>query len=557
MIGVVVTPAEQDAVREFFELFKTPWEFYRDHSHYDVVVCTQDFPEIETAKLVVYYAARHLPFDEHHKTVLGQENGCEILFYRGERLPIYGSVAMFSIQGESLFDNRSQESAGYVLRSSNTVVARVGYNLFAEVRKLLTAGQPVANAHIATLELHISLLRNLIKETGISFVEVPPIPEGYRFIACLTHDVDHPSIRRHRCDHTTFGFLYRAVFSSLQSFIRGCIPFRNLVKNWLAAFTLPFVYLKLLPDFWSQFDDRYRELEKDICSTFFIIPFRNYSGATRSGKAAKFRAASYGAKDIARTVDKLIASGCEVGVHGIDAWIDSLRGREELDEIRTLAGISDIGIRMHWLYYDEHSATILEEAGAAYDSTVGYNETVGFRAGTTQSFKPFQATSLMELPMHVMDTALFYPAYLALSPIEARSVLDRMIDNVSRFGGCLTVNWHDRSVFPERLWDESYSELISKLKQGGGWFATSVQAVNWFKKRRSVFFENAHADPGSISATISGNHRDNLPGLRLRLHRPSITSLGVVDGSEYFDVPFDTSDDAIVACAVRGGGIAG
>ena len=29
MIGVIANPADHDVVCEFFELFKTPWEFYR------------------------------------------------------------------------------------------------------------------------------------------------------------------------------------------------------------------------------------------------------------------------------------------------------------------------------------------------------------------------------------------------------------------------------------------------------------------------------------------------------------------------------------------------
>ena len=33
MIGVIADPAEHDVVREFFELFKTPWEFYRSGSN--------------------------------------------------------------------------------------------------------------------------------------------------------------------------------------------------------------------------------------------------------------------------------------------------------------------------------------------------------------------------------------------------------------------------------------------------------------------------------------------------------------------------------------------
>jgi hypothetical protein len=38
MIGVLSAPSEHPAVREFFELFKTPWEFYARDRTYDVVL---------------------------------------------------------------------------------------------------------------------------------------------------------------------------------------------------------------------------------------------------------------------------------------------------------------------------------------------------------------------------------------------------------------------------------------------------------------------------------------------------------------------------------------
>ena len=38
MIGVVARPEDHDVVREFFELFKTPWEFYRRDRRYRVVL---------------------------------------------------------------------------------------------------------------------------------------------------------------------------------------------------------------------------------------------------------------------------------------------------------------------------------------------------------------------------------------------------------------------------------------------------------------------------------------------------------------------------------------
>ena len=33
-----------------------------------------------------------------------------------------------------------------------------------------------------------------------------------------------------------------------------------------------------------------------------------------------------------------------------------------------------------------------------------------------------------------------------------------------RDSAALTINWHDRSILPERLWDPFYGELIGDLK---------------------------------------------------------------------------------------------
>ena len=54
MIGVVYKSHEQAAAREFFELFKTPWEPYDRSHHYDVALSTsQDIPADTAAKLIV------------------------------------------------------------------------------------------------------------------------------------------------------------------------------------------------------------------------------------------------------------------------------------------------------------------------------------------------------------------------------------------------------------------------------------------------------------------------------------------------------------------------
>jgi hypothetical protein len=541
MIGVIADPAEDDVIREFFELFKTPWEYYRTGRRYEALVCTRDMPFDGTPKLILYYAGRKIGFDGEQQ-VGCQRTHAHILSYQGNRIPIYGDSVTFPERGLGLLtDEESQQCVAYLYSSREQRIARIGYDLFGEVRMLLAVGQPPINANLPALELHIALLRNLLTGCGIPLVEIPPVPEGYRFLACLTHDVDHPSIRQHKWNHTSFGFLFRAIFGTLRELIRGRMSVRNGARNWMAALKLPFVQLGFAKDFWRDFDDRYMELERGLRSTFFVIPFRNCSGKNSNGLAPRFRAARYGAQDIACTIQKLMTGGCEVGLHGIDAWLESSAGREELEEIRRLTGAADIGVRMHWLYYDENSPLALEMAGAAYDSSVGYNETVGYRAGTTQAYKPFGVRRLLELPLHAMDTALFYPAYLDLSPADAKMVLDRMVENAIKFGGCLTVNWHDRSTAPERLWGRSYRDLIQNMKDRGAWFATAGQAVSWFRIRRSAIFER-DSEIGKVRVKIVCEKGNNLPGLRLRIHTMGVSgSFGADSSEKYFDVVMNES----------------
>ena len=526
MIGVIANPSEHSVVCEFFELFKTPWEFYRSEGQYEVLLCSGNarLPE-NLAKLVLIYAGQKLPFDaESEIEIASEQKETRILSYGGIRIPIYGCSITFRERGTvDSGDEGTHQQAMHLEQQKGRVLARIGYDLFGEVRALLTLGQPAANAGIPALELHIAVLRDLIVASGFPLVEIPPVPAGYRFIACLTHDVDHPSIRHHKFDHTMFGFLGRAVLGSVFDVLRGRARLRNLLTNWAAALKLPFVHLGLAKDFWHEFDD-YTKLEKGLSSSFFVIPFKDNPGRTRRGPAPSRRASRYGATDIAGHIRKMISAGCEVGVHGIDAWLDSSIGHEELEQIRRITGIQDVGVRMHWLYFDEQSPATLEKAGADYDSTVGYNETVGYRAGTTQAYKPLEATRLLELPLHIMDTALFFPAYLALSSNEASKRVDGIIDNAVRFGGSVTVNWHDRSIAPERLWGDFYVGLVDELKNREAWLSTASQAVSWFRKRRSAIFETVGGESRTLRVKIGLDGNEELPGLRLRVHKPGGSS---------------------------------
>jgi hypothetical protein len=509
MIGVVADSREHAVAVEFFELFKTPWEFYREDRDYEVVLCARE-PEIRecTARLVLIYSGVELAYDGRvGLAVNGARQDGEGVHYRGVTVPVYGRSVRFALPDGAL------ESVAHLGGPEGTRVVRLGYDLFGEVAHLLTDGQPAGNAAIPALELHIAILRELIVSSGAALTEIPPVPAGYNFIACLTHDVDHPSIRRHGFDHTTFGFLYRAVAASVRCWRQGRLSGHGVVRNWAAAAKLPFVHLRLARDFWKDFG-RYRDLEQGAPSTFFVIPFAGRAGRSGDHIAPHYRKAGYGAADIAAELKELAAAGCEVGTHGIDAWRDSTLGREEMVEVQGATGKSAAGARMHWLYFDSESHAVLEQAGFAYDSTVGYNETIGYRAGTSQAYRPLNARELLELPLHVMDTALFYREHLNLSPAAAKERVAQVVRQTARVGGCVTLNWHDRSIAPERLWGEFYGGLVEELKKQGAWLASAEQVVAWFRQRRAMVFRQGAWEPAPL-AHVNGWE---LPGVQVHAH---------------------------------------
>lgn len=517
MIGIRVSAEEQPVVREFFELFKTPWKFF-DGSPTEVLICARaELPETD-AKLVLIYDGGPNDFDRENKIEIRPAGEPKMFTHGNRTFPIYGNCLVFEKSGEPVMREIILNGQAFV---------RIGYDLFSEIRQLLTAGQPVKHAQIPTLEIHIALLRDLLVKYSIPFVEIPPAPAGSRFIACLTHDVDHAGIRNHRFDHTMFGFLYRATAGSLIDFGRGKKTFAQLVTNCAAALSLPFVHLRLAKDFWQQFD-RYAEMESGLHSTFFVIPQKGRPGSDANGNRPARRAAKYDAAGLAGQLQQLQSAGHEIGVHGIDAWRDVAAGRDERERISQLTGMTELGVRMHWLFFNENSPATLEHAGFSYDSTVGYNETVGYLAGTTQVFKPLPAVRLLELPLHVMDTALFYPSYLNLSPRGAEQFIRPLMADAVDFGGALTINWHDRSLAPERLWGGFYIRLLDQCKSKGAWFATAAQTVSWFRKRRNAAFETV-ASHNPVKIRMAADDNNSLPGLRIRIFKPGQTGGDIIE----------------------------
>jgi hypothetical protein len=517
LIGVISKPNQVEAVEEFFQLFKTPWEFYRRGEAYSVVIAT--FGELSSvhAKLLLVYGPETKSIDAQVGIKLCKRLESSFLNHRDSAIAIYGGASTFAdASSGSPCVMAGTETVGLKIDGSDTTVIRLGYDLFDEVRFLLTSGQPSENASTPALDAHISMLRAWILEEGIPLMEIPPVPAGCNFTVCLTHDIDFIGIRQHKFDHTMLGFLYRSTVGAVRNLLRGRTTVGRLFETWRAVASLPLVYLGWARDFWEPFE-WYLRAENGLPATYFLIPFKRRAGERVPGSHASRRATAYDVTDVRDRAATLKGGGCEIGVHGLDAWHSVEKGRAELQRVSEVTGQSTTGIRMHWLLQDSRTIELLEEAGFAYDSTAGYNETVGYRNGTTQVFRPLGARTLLELPMHIQDGALFYPQRLDLSESQAEERCQPLIAHAVREGGVLTLLWHDRSHGPERFWGEFYLQMIQKLQSLNVWFGSAGQVVGWFRQRRDVLFERVDT-PEGVRAQLRHGRGEVQPPFCVRVY---------------------------------------
>ena len=255
LIGVIANKTEREVVKEFFQLFKTPWEFYDNNKTYDAVLITEEIPWELNSNLIIIYNSKKQQYDSKYGISLSSMKKKAInLEWNKVNFPIYTNLALFEWNEIPLLRVKGNlEAAGIEIDSGKTKILRIGYDLFNEFRYLLKLGQPEIYALVPTLEIHISVLRNLLLRGGSPLLEIPPVPVGFDFICCLTHDVDFVRIKKYRFDHTMFGFIYRALFKTFVDFLKRRASRQKLLTNWKAAFFLPFVYAGFVKDFWIQF----------------------------------------------------------------------------------------------------------------------------------------------------------------------------------------------------------------------------------------------------------------------------------------------------------------
>ena len=310
-------------------------------------------------------------------------------------------------------------------------------------------------ASATSLDLLNPPLERLRERLGIE----PPRWRGARFAMALTHDVDVP------WRWTRVGL--RGGVSRVKAGVLGRSA-NTAFRELRALAGVPVHKLRGTDPNWRFEEILAAEREAGARSTFFLMAGHRHR-ADGPSPAAYDRLRP-------RLVEVLTSGGAEVGLHGsYTAAEDAAVLAAEKSALERL-GARVEGQRYHYLRVDPHANLApVAEAGFRYDSTLGFADAVGFRAGIAQPFRPWSLAAdrpldLVEVPLALMDVTLAEERYLGLSADESRRHIESLLDGAAERGGGFAVLWHtdrfDRGT--ARGWDRLYDELLAGVRARGG-----------------------------------------------------------------------------------------
>jgi len=331
-------------------------------------------------------------------------------------------------------------------------------------------GVPVLNCYIKYLE---SYIRQQIQD-----VPEQKWKNGANYAVILTHDVDHlPS------KHITITFnrlLHGHHDSGFTANLLSCS------KEFLS-------YLSLSKPTWELLHWLRKEDEYGFRSVFFM---------SANTKHRHFKDPSYwihsklmykGKKiPLSHAVKDMEENGWEIGLHAsINSYRDQQLLSKEKDLLVNKTGCAVAGVRHHHLRFDiQKTWRIHESVGFSYDTTLGYNERNGFRAGIAFPFTPYDLLNdreynLLELPMSIMDGNFFTDHGEKLDALKAVQRCKKLFDAVEQNQGLLVVNFHPHyyaTTHPD--WWTVYEYVLKRSSEPSVWVATGNEITEWWKEKR-------------------------------------------------------------------------
>ncbi len=304
-------------------------------------------------------------------------------------------------------------------------------------------GRPLADEYVELLWAAIHAL----------WPALPRRPVGFRLR--LTHDIDRPwtaaGQSMGRAARSVVGDVFHRHDAALAARrIRAIVDARHdrVDRDPLDTF-----------DFLMSVSERH-----GLTSTFYVM-----AGNVPGDPDFRYRLSGARVTDLLRRIHQ---RGHEVGLHGSYASYQSAeRMRTEFDALRDACGAAGFeqpewGVRQHFLRFENPLTWRCQAAaGFAHDSTIGFAERIGFRAGTCREYPVFDLVErrrlgIRERPLLVMDATLL--EYMHLGADEAAARTRALVDVCRRHGGDAVLLYHNTTL-PEPRMQRHYRELVEAL----------------------------------------------------------------------------------------------
>lgn len=172
--------------------------------------------------------------------------------------------------------------------------------------------------------------------------------------------------------------------------------------------------------------------------------------------------------DIFKNAVKLCQErGYKIGIHPSYAtWTEGDLLTKEKEILENVIGEEITISRQHYLHFSfDKTISILEDAGIKQDSTIGFNQRIGFRAGTGVGFMLYdhtkdRASQILEKPLVLMDSSLFEESNF--EPDMFADISNKFIDD-NEFYTELTCNFHNSRFDDANMFGLPQEELYKKL----------------------------------------------------------------------------------------------
>lgn len=404
-------------------------------------------------------------------------------------------------------------------------------DVFKKIKVLLNDGK--MHLHHPNVDIYIEELRSILK-MYTTLIEIRPSPWKHAYMVALTHDVDNISVKqspiRSICMAAARCFLNFDIKSGANILLAKC-GYTN--DPWL------------LFDWWKEFEQKL-----GVRSTFYIIPPH-----AECIDSHEYRDTSYYFNHL--DYKSMWDDGWEIGIHGMNNWINISDAMIEKDYIGGF-----IGNRTHWLLHDKNSWVTLDKAGYKYDATFGYDDDIGYRAGTLQVYQPEYVKRLLVLPLHIQDAALFGKSCwikngktftknpcLNASETTAPQYCKKLLDDAKQFGGVITVLWHYENIMPPRNWKNTYLYIVNTAKSDGAWITNAANIVDWFKTRRDTQIQYT-VDKNKISINIHQSDDNKTQTIRVHIDPRKIKFINseASYAYNYVDIKCDRQEIEVILC---------